>query len=113
MISHDLKGYMLRHRVIYPFAGLGYDNIKLKIDDGTVGWKEYAPYDGIIVTAGAPEIPQPLIDQLAEKGRIVIPVGSAFSQNLIAGEKNRGELIKEVICGCVFVPLLGKHGWEE
>jgi len=95
------------------FKELGYENIKVKIGDGTEGWSEYAPYDGIIVTAGSPQIPKPLIEQLSENGRIVIPTGDSFSQDLIAGEKIKGELIKRTICGCVFVPLIGKYGWEK
>ncbi|MBW2168247.1 MAG: protein-L-isoaspartate(D-aspartate) O-methyltransferase, partial [Deltaproteobacteria bacterium] len=64
-------------------AELGYNNIMFKAFDGTLGWKEYEPYDAIMVTAGAPKIPQPLLDQLAEDGRLVIPVGNKFSQELI------------------------------
>lgn len=95
------------------FKELGYENIKVKIGDGTEGWSEYAPYDGIIVTAGSPQIPKPLIEQLSENGRIVIPTGDSFSQDLIVGEKIKGKLIKRTICGCVFVPLIGKYGWEK
>jgi len=94
------------------FQGLGYTNIYLKTGDGTEGWKEEALFDGIIVTAGAPEIPTPLLEQLAEGGRIVIPVGGSYSQELIVGKKVGGELEKKSVCGCVFVPLLGKYGWD-
>ncbi len=95
------------------FEKLGYENIKVKVCDGTEGWMEYSPYNGIIVTAGAPKIPEPLIEQLAENGRIVIPVGGSFSQDLIVGEKIKGKLIKKAICGCMFVPLIGKYGWNK
>lgn len=95
------------------FEELGYKNIKVKIGDGTEGWNEYAPYDGIIVTAGSPQIPKPLIEQLSENGRIVIPIGDAFSQDLIVAQKIKGKLIKKIVCGCVFVPLIGRHGWEK
>jgi len=95
------------------FEELGYKNIRVKIGDGTEGWSEYAPYDGIIVTAGSPQIPTPLIEQLSENGRIVIPIGDAFSQDLIVAQKIKGKLIKKIVCGCVFVPLVGKHGWEK
>lgn len=94
------------------FEELGYENIKVKVCDGTQGWAEHSPYDGIIVTAGAPQIPEPLIEQLAKNGRIVIPVGESFSQDLVVGEKIKGKLIKKIICGCVFVPLIGKYGWK-
>jgi len=95
------------------FEELGYKNIRVKIGDGTEGWSEYAPYDGIIVTAGSPQIPTPLIEQLSENGRIVIPIGDAFSQDLIVAQKIKGKLIKKIVCGCVFVPLVGRHGWEK
>ncbi len=93
--------------------GLGYKNIKIKAGDGTEGWSEFAPYDGIIVTAGTPSIPEPLLEQLAEGGKMVIPVGGAFSQELILVRKTAGEISQEEICGCVFVPLVGKYGWKE
>ncbi len=92
--------------------GLGYKNIRIKVGDGTEGWKEFAPYDGIIVTAGAPSVPEPLVEQLAEGGRLVIPVGGAFGQELLLISKNQGETTQEDICGCTFVPLVGKYGWQ-
>jgi len=92
---------------------LGYTNILFKAFDGTLGWEEYAPFDAIIVTAGAPKIPQPLIDQLAEGGRLVIPVGGKFSQDLIKVTKKNGSLIRENLGGCRFVDLIGIHGWKE
>ncbi len=95
------------------FKELGYQNIKVKVGDGSEGWSEYAPYNSIIVTAGSPKIPEPLIKQLSENGRIVIPIGGPFSQDLILGEKIKGELITKTICGCTFVPLRGKHGWDK
>ena len=93
--------------------GLGYKNIRIKVGDGTEGWDEFAPYDGIIVTAGAPSVPEPLVEQLAEGGRLVIPVGGAFGQELLLIRKNQGEITQEDICGCTFVPLVGKYGWQE
>ncbi len=93
--------------------GLGYKNIKIKTGDGTEGWGEFAPYDGIIVTAGAPSVPEPLIEQLAEHGRLIIPVGGPFGQELLLIRKNQGEFTQESICGCTFVPLVGKYGWQE
>lgn len=91
---------------------LGHDNVEVKVGDGTLGWPEYAPYDGIIVTAGSPDIPPPLIEQLAEGGRLVIPVGGSWSQSLAVLEKRGGEILRKDVCGCVFVPLIGKHGWK-
>lgn len=89
---------------------LGYKNIFLFNDDGSQGLKKHAPYDRIIVTAAADKIPQPLIDQLTEGGRIVIPVGERFSQDLTVADKIKGSLKIHNYGGCVFVPLVGKHG---
>lgn len=92
---------------------LGYENVHIKTGDGTVGWEEFSPYDGILVTAGAPDIPKGLREQLSNGGRLVIPVGNRFSQVLML-VKREGNIFKETeICGCVFVPLLGKYGWQE
>jgi protein-L-isoaspartate(D-aspartate) O-methyltransferase len=91
---------------------LGYTNISFKIFDGTLGWEENGPYDAIIVTAGAPQIPQPLIDQLAEKGRLVIPVGDRYSQELIRITRKKGRLVRKSFGGCRFVDLIGVHGWK-
>ncbi|PIW12025.1 MAG: protein-L-isoaspartate O-methyltransferase [Candidatus Infernicultor aquiphilus] len=93
------------------FKELEIKNVKVVGGDGTNGLKEYSPYDGIIVTAGAPEIPQNLISQLKERGRIVIPVGNSFSQDLLLGKKEKGKLKIQNYGGCIFVPLLGKYGW--
>lgn len=91
----------------------GYKNVRVKVGDGTEGWDEFAPYDGIIVTAGAPAIPAPLVEQLAEGGRMVIPVGDTFSQMLKVVKRSAGEVITEDISGCVFVPLIGRYGWRK
>lgn len=91
----------------------GYAGIHFLAGDGTIGWPEHAPYNGIVVTAGAPQIPQPLVDQLAEGGRLVLPIGGRFSQILVRITKVGGELRTEESCGCVFVPLLGKYGWSS
>ena len=93
--------------------GSGYSNIKVKVEDGTLGWKEEAPFDRIIVTAASPEIPQPLIDQLGEGGKLIMPIGETFSQVLTVAEKKNGELVSRGVCGCVFVPLVGKFGKGE
>jgi protein-L-isoaspartate(D-aspartate) O-methyltransferase len=90
--------------------GLGYKNIKIKVADGTLGWPEEAPFDRIIITAAAPSIPAPLIEQLKEGGRLILPLGENFSQVLTLAEKKGGELYSQNICGCVFVPLVGKFG---
>jgi protein-L-isoaspartate(D-aspartate) O-methyltransferase len=92
---------------------LGYTNILFKVFDGTVGWKEFEPYDAIIVTAGAPQIPSPLIGQLAEGGRLLIPVGNRFSQELVKVTKKNGNLIERNLGGCRFVDLVGEYGWKN
>jgi protein-L-isoaspartate(D-aspartate) O-methyltransferase len=91
---------------------LGYYGVEIKIFDGTYGWMEEAPFDAIIVTAGAPDIPQPLLDQLAMGGRLVIPVGDAYVQDLIRVTKTEEGIKKEDLGGCRFVKLIGKYGWE-
>lgn len=92
---------------------LAYRNIEIKVGDGTLGWEERAPYDGIIVTAGAPGIPESLIKQLKDKGRLVIPIGGGFGQVLTIVEKKGTSITTREVCGCVFVPLVGKEGWPN
>jgi len=91
---------------------LGYHNIMIKVGDGTYGWKDMAPFDGIIVTAAAPDIPQPLLDQLKDGGRMVIPVGDLFSQDLVVVEKRGDKFIKTSQTGVRFVKLVGAYGWK-
>ena len=91
---------------------LGYKNLNIKTGDGTLGWIEMAPFDGIIVTAGSPVIPESLLMQLGAKGRLVIPIGDRWSQILTMVEKNGKNIRESQICGCVFVPLIGNEGWK-
>ena len=91
---------------------LGYFNVEIKIFDGTFGWMEESPFDAIMVTAGSPNIPQPLIDQLSIGGRLVIPVGDALVQDLFRVTKTEEGVKKEDLGGCRFVKLIGKYGWE-
>lgn len=90
-----------------------YKNIKFASGDGTKGWEEEAPFDGIMVTAAAPHVPESLKEQLAEGGRLVIPVGSRFGQTLVSIEKEGERFLEKNICGCVFVPLVGEDGWSD
>jgi len=90
-------------------AKLDYANIKIKTGDGTLGWPESAPFDRIIVTAASLAIPQPLIKQLKNQGILVIPLGEAYAQVLTVARKNNDIIDLERICGCVFVPLVGKY----
>ena len=91
---------------------LGYFNVEIKIFDGTFGWIEESPFDAILVTAGSPDIPQPLIDQLATGGKLVIPVGDALVQDLFRVTKTETGVKKEDLGGCRFVKLIGKYGWK-
>ena len=95
------------------FDQLHYHNIVTKYSDGTVGWKSESPFDAIIVTAGAPEVPQCLIDQLRIGGRMVIPVGDPFTQDLLLISRTSTGIHKRNMGGCRFVKLVGQQGWRE
>ena len=95
------------------FDKLQYHNIVTKYSDGTKGWEDESPFDGIIVTAGSPEIPNTLVSQLAVGGRMVIPVGDRYSQELIKLYKDERGIHKTNLGGCRFVRLVGEHGWRE
>ena len=92
---------------------LGYKSVAIKVYDGTYGWKDMAPFDAIMVTAGAPDIPAPLVEQLREGGRIVIPVGERYGQVLVKAVKSAEGIITRKSIPCIFVPLIGNHGWKE
>jgi protein-L-isoaspartate(D-aspartate) O-methyltransferase len=92
---------------------LGYRGIAIKVYDGTYGWKEMAPFDAIIVTAGSPEIPGPLVEQLKMGGRMVIPVGDRSGQRLMKVVRTEQGPVIETSISCMFVPLIGAHGWKE
>ncbi len=92
---------------------LGYSKIAIKVFDGTYGWKEMAPFDAIMVTAAAPDIPQALIEQLKDGGSMVIPVGERYSHMLIRLVKTPDGPVTEKSIPCVFVPLIGAYGWKE
>ena len=92
---------------------LGYENVKLRIGDGTVGWPEEAPFDGIVVTAGAPVIPEALMAQLADGGRLAIPVGGQELQRLDVVIRRGDRFDTKSVTACRFVKLIGKDGWKE
>ena len=92
---------------------LGYHNVDVFVGDGSLGWPDAAPYDRIIVTAAAPQVAEPWADQLAEGGRLVVPLGDRWGQTLTVVTKRAGKLEHARICGCVFVPLVGEHGYAE
>jgi protein-L-isoaspartate(D-aspartate) O-methyltransferase len=87
-------------------------NVSMLLGDGTIGWREYAPYDAILVSAGAPEVPSPLVDQLADGGTLLIPLGTKDEQVLVSVERRGTEVVRRDIAPVRFVPLLGTHGWQ-
>ena len=91
---------------------LGYGNVQVHVGDGTLGWPDQAPFEAIVVTAAAPEIPPPLAAQLADGGRLIVPVGSAEEQRLLRVEKRDNVLLKRPLYHCRFVPLIGQYGWK-
>ncbi|OLN27861.1 Protein-L-isoaspartate O-methyltransferase [Desulfosporosinus metallidurans] len=107
---HDVLAHLAKER----FQNQGYENVEVRIGDGTLGWTEKAPFDAILVTAGGPVIPESLIDQLAIGGRLVIPVGDKGDQKLLRVKKTvTRELIEENLGSVRFVPLIGTEGWSE
>ena len=106
ILSLTMKARML-------LINLGYTNVEIKFSDGTEGWLGESPFDAIIVTAGSPDIPQPLFDQLGVGGRLVIPVGDESVQDLIRLTKTEEGVKREDLGGCRFVKLIGRHGWNE
>jgi protein-L-isoaspartate(D-aspartate) O-methyltransferase len=92
---------------------LGYGNVTIHTGDGSAGLQEAAPFDGIVVSAAAPNIPQPLVDQLVEGGRLVIPVGDNQEQNLVLLQKSGGQIHTRRLYHCRFVPLVGRFGFDS
>jgi protein-L-isoaspartate(D-aspartate) O-methyltransferase len=90
----------------------GFQNILFRTSDGTLGWKDFQPYDAIMVTAGSPKMPEPLLKQLSEGGKMVIPVGNRFGQDLIKVTRAKNGYMQQNLGGCRFVDLIGTHGWE-
>ena len=94
-------------------GSLGYSDIKIKVEDGTLGWPEEAPFDAIIVTSGSPSVPETLMSQLSDGGRMIIPVGSRNHQRIIRIIRSGDNYSKEEMLSCIFVPLIGKYGWDN
>jgi protein-L-isoaspartate(D-aspartate) O-methyltransferase len=104
----------LAERAREILARLGYeDRVRVVVADGTLGWPADAPWDAILVTAGAPQIPRPLIEQLATDGRLVLPMGDDELQTLVRIRRRASGLAEEYLGECRFVKLLGSYGWEE
>jgi protein-L-isoaspartate(D-aspartate) O-methyltransferase len=105
---------VLAERALRLLRLLGYDDrVQVEVVDGTLGWRPRAPFDGIVVTAGAPQIPRPLIEQLAPDGRLVLPMGEDEVQTLVRIRRGPGGLEEEYLGECRFVKLLGSYGWED
>jgi len=92
---------------------LGFNDISYRIGDGSLGWSEEKPFDGIVVTAGAPVVPDSLREQMADGGRLVIPVGSRSIQTLVIVQRAGSMFAEEKRTGCIFVPLVGEQGWQD
>lgn len=103
----------LAERAEETLARLEYGNVSIRIGDGSMGWPEASPFDAIVVTAGAPSVPPPLVEQLQIGGRLVIPVGSSYAQTLQRVIRREDRVDQEELVGCVFVKLVGEHGWRE
>lgn len=102
----------LATRARATLEALGYTNVWVRTADGTFGWLDEAPFDRILVSAASPSVPEPLFEQLAEGGRLVLPVGDTVSQILTVVERIEGKMRTTESAGCVFVKLIGKYGWE-
>ena len=103
----------LAKRALKSINDLDIKNISVQVGDGTLGWPEHAPYDAVLATAAAPNVPQPLLDQLADGGRLVIPVGGRIGQYLECWFREGGKFRHEQTVAVAFVPLLGEYGWED
>jgi protein-L-isoaspartate(D-aspartate) O-methyltransferase len=103
----------LAERAARLLGALGSTNVEVHVGDGTLGWPTAAPYDAILVSAGAPTVPEPLLGQLREGGRLVVPVGSPEQQDLLLVTKQAGSFVQRKLGVCVFVPLIGAAAWRE
>jgi len=103
----------LATRARQALDGLRISTVAILVGDGTIGWSRYAPYDAILVAAGGPEIPQPLLEQLADGGRMLVPVGPRDVQRLVLVRRHGDRFEQEEVLDCTFVPLLGRFGWAD
>ena len=103
----------LARRAIERLRPFALDHVKIQTFDGTFGWSDVGPFDRILVTAAAPRVPRPLLDQLKEGGKLVVPEGERDSQHLVLYHKTPGGLRREIGDAVSFVPLIGRHGWDE
>lgn len=103
---------ILAQRALETLNKLNLKNIKISVGDGTRGLEEFSPFDAIVVSAAAPFAPEPLLEQLVEGGRMIIPLGERYSQVLTLFTKTKTGIKKDLLQSCVFVPLLGEYGWD-
>lgn len=104
----------LSARARIALDGLRFKNVALMVGDGTIGWRKYAPFDVIVVSAASPDVPQAFLDQLAEGGRMLIPVGTRETQDLMLVRREKDEIMQDVAqAACTFVPLLGRFAWPS
>ena len=103
----------LAERAEGRYRELGYTNIHVRVADGTLGWPDASPFDRIIITAGTPKVPDPVLQQLADQGMLIAPVGDRFSQQIIKVRRIGDKVVEEYHTPCVFVPLIGEYGWKK
>ncbi len=103
----------LMDRAKEVLRGLAVNNVSYLVGDGTIGWREYGPYDAILVGAGSPTVPQPLVDQLAVGGRLLCPVGAREQQEVVLVTRDISGVTSSVVADARFVPLVGTHGWVD
>ena len=104
---------ILAQQALKSIQQLDIKNVTLQVGDGTLGWPEHAPYDAILTTAAAPKVPQPLLDQLSDGGRLIIPVGGRIGQYLESWFREGDNFRHEQTVAVAFVPLLGEYGWKD
>lgn len=103
----------LAERASRILSDTGYKNITIAVTDGSLGWPEHSPFDAIMVTASCPGRPETLLKQLRDGGRLVAPIGAAFGQILTLFTKKKDSITSSELCGCMFVPLIGREGWNK
>ena len=103
----------LADRALHTLDSLGYYNILIRVGDGTLGWRDEAPFDAVLVAAGAPAVPSALVEQLAPRGRLAVPVGDTYGQTLRKGVKEDDGMRWTDLGGCIFVKLIGQQGWPN
>jgi protein-L-isoaspartate(D-aspartate) O-methyltransferase len=102
----------LSRRAMATLAAMGFTNVHARVGDGTLGWPEAAPFDRILATAAVPDVPPPLVEQLADPGIAIVPAGPRCIQNLVKVVKQHGQVVRTEFCSCVFVAMRGRYGFD-